>query len=337
MSEFLSTIAGEYEMEPATEGVKEFFTKICDGILWLLRKLKEIILKIITSIKSFFTRSASSHPNSIINSAIREYRTVTQNITTKDNDDIISIDGIPGLNGDDGSKPQSESVTDRDVKDGETTLTNALESVIDTFKPHIEEITKLMGKVIGMDEDNLKDQINIINKLKDMSSSLRSTQPIADAVVKGLNESSVNITQKTSKCRDEVENFIKANDGSESKVEQLKAKIKKNVEALPKLVAEKINRIFSENAAKLITSIKTDTPNFTTYLSKIESHAEHYKKSADTLSNFVTDIKNSTKSGSKLNDATEKILNNVQNIVKVNMAVNTIFGKLIALAKANTI
>lgn len=337
MSDLLSTLAGEYEMEPATEGVKEFFSKICDGILWVLRKIKEIVLKIIRSIKHFFLTKSNPHSNSEINAAIREYRTATQNMAKEsDNSEYLKINTIPGLTTYNGEK-RNDPITDNDVNNGEKVLTSALESVIDTFKAHVEDITKLMGEIINNDNNILKDQSNIITKMKNMSSSLRSTQPINEATIKEIKSSTDKIVNATNACKTTIENYVKVNEGGESKVEKLKSEIKKKVEELPDAIAEVINRIFSTKAPTLITTVKTETANFTAYLEKIEAHAEYYKKSADVISDFITDIKNSAKSGSKLNDATEGILNNVNNIVKANMNINNIFGKLIVIAKVNNI
>lgn len=336
--DLFNTLAAEgVYYDTATEAVdgnkRNFFQKICDAVLWFLRKVKEIVLKIIAAIKRFFTGKGTSSRTEIA-AAIRQYRTEMSNIE-KANSEVVAVSQIPGLDGFNG-KPENPTTppTEGQVQQGEKVLEASLNNALKIYEPQLKSVIDLMGKILHLDDTIMQSQTQFVLSVKDMTPQLISTEVIPDNSIKHIDNLKEDIEKISNDSNTMIEKFLST---TKEDKKQIAATITTPISELHPTCAMHVRDIFSRTIASLISSLKKEAPNFQQYLQKIESHAETYKKSAEQLTTIITDIKNHVKIGHELNTKTDTVLQCVQSVSKANMMLNNAFIKVMNIAKIQTL
>lgn len=326
----------DFECTIASEGIgtsiKNGIMKIFNGILWLIDKVRDLIQRLISSIKSILHRSKAVSTSSTINSAVREYRTIiSKHIQTEENLDISTIPGLSTY--DPANKKQSESVSEDEANAGERVLVHILENIENIITDIFKGVTSTMENVLRRDSIILPYEIQFVNKIKSLSADLLTLKKLNSADVDIVRDLCEDISDESESCHAVIENYQQ----TKKSYDKEKYELMNPMKELPQTVTRVISAIIKARTMDMISTIKTETPNFQNLVQKIEAHAESYKKSADCLKTVVTDIKNYVKTGKTLNSETPKIFGYIEKVVKANLILNNAYGKILNTARLTSL
>lgn len=322
--------------ESAGSAIKKTIMKLFDGILWLINKVKELIHKIISAIKNHFYKNKAVSASSIVNSAVREYRTSISKFVEKDNDhkETLNISTIPGLSTyDPSTNNQSETITEADANDGEKVLINVLENISSILSDTFNGVTTTMEDMLHHDRLILTQEVQFINDIKSLTGQLLSSKKIDASVIGNIENCSEGIVDGSDICKGIIDGYQQ----NKKTYDKEKEALIKPIKCLHNTVSKIVSNILNSYASEMITSIKNAAPNFQQLLQKVESHAETYKKSADQLNVIITNMKNYVKTGRPLNNDANKIFAYIEKVVKSNLTLNNAYGKILNIARVSSI
>lgn len=336
MDQLLYCIANESEV--ATEGVGEsignFFKKIGSGIMWLLRKIKELVLKIINWIRNLFSKR-STGVRSVINDIVREFKTKVEKIIKdrhkpENGYDATNLQGMfDPETGQTSQGNQLINIREEDVEQGAKALEAALTCIADDFEENMSDIMKLMQETLDKDEDILSSQIKFTQDFENMRPSLMSTEKITGQTLPDFYKLKDDIVKRTNACKETVVKGLYDIGKKSTNADKNGTKFAATYKNLNPAIIDIIQKTIEANSKKLIDAVKADTPNFQQYFQKFEGHEKMYHSNADKLEKIISSMQNEAKTSGKINESIGYVFKAVDNVVKANLEINNIYMKLI--------
>lgn len=336
MDQLLYCIANESEV--ATEGVGEsvgnFFKKIGSGIMWLLRKIKELALKIINWIRNLFSKR-STGVRSVINDIVREFKTKVDKII-KDRhkpENGYNATNLQGMfdpeTGQTSQGNQLININEKDVEQGAKALEAVLGCIADDFEENMSDIVKLMQETLDKDEDILSSQIRFTQDFENMRPSLMSTEKITGQTLPEFYKLKDSIVKRTNTCKEIVAKGLFDIGKKSTSADKTMDNLEKTYKNLNPAIADIIQKTIDANRKKLVDAVKSDTPNFQQCFQKFEGHEKTYHANADKLEKIISSMQNEAKTTGKINESIGYVFKAVDNVVKANLDINKIYMKLI--------